>query len=110
MKKKYFVLLMAIVVFVAFFIYAGSDMVTIKKTGTKKGSVTFNHANHSKLDKCESCHHHKDDTADKKQSCSKCHSDAKGMKAMHQNCVKRCHKKDKKGPFKCNDCHKKKEN
>jgi len=109
MNKKFFVLLMAVVVFVAFFIYAGTDAMTIKKTGTKKGAVTFNHDAHAKVDKCEACHHSKEDKGDKKVSCAKCHSDKLGMKAMHKNCIKQCHKKDKKGPVKCNDCHKKKD-
>jgi hypothetical protein len=110
MKKKYFVLIMAIVVFVAFFIYSGTetDMKTVKKIGEKKGPVTFNHTAHSKLDKCDVCHHSKEDKGDKKVACTKCHSDKKGMKEMHKNCIKQCHKKDKKGPTKCNDCHKKK--
>jgi hypothetical protein len=108
MKKKYFVLLMAVVVFVAFFIYAGTEAMTIKKIGTKKGPVTFNHDAHAKYDKCEACHHSKEDTKDKKVACAACHSDKLGMKFMHKNCIKQCHKKEKKGPVKCNDCHKKK--
>ena len=94
---------------------------TIVLKGGKKGAVTFNHHKHQEMLKCADCHHGK--TADGKQApytegmkiekCEVCHNKtmankklAKPMKAFHVNC-KGCHKAKKKGPTKCNQCHKK---
>jgi len=101
------------------------DILVIKDPGfkkLKKAPVTFPHKMHSvelKL-KCTDCHHvYKDGKntwkeGDKVQKCSACHKKKKGpgklhnlMNAYHKNCIT-CHKKMKKGPRKCNQCHPKK--
>ena len=90
--------------------------VTIDKFKKKKSAVAFNHEAHSKKlkIKCVTCHHTK-----KQISCStdKCHgAKAEGKKPgggemsmkknpFHISCVD-CHKKEKKGPAKCKECHK----
>jgi hypothetical protein len=73
------------------------------------GVVAFNHAKHGK--DCAACHHK--DKAGAEQKCSKCHGDkTEGKKlslkeSFHAQC-KDCHKKVKKGPVKCDECHPKK--
>jgi hypothetical protein len=63
----------------------------------KNGKVTFPHKAH----------------ADKLGDCTKCHATKDGGKiagfnkdAAHNLC-KKCHETEKKGPTKCNECHKK---
>ena len=89
----------------------------------KKAPVSFPHKKHSVDYKlaCTECHHiYKDGKnvfkpGDKVQMCSKCHTSPKKNKgkmlslynAYHKNC-RTCHKKAKKGPTKCNQCHPKK--
>jgi hypothetical protein len=77
----------------------------------KKPAVTFTHKAHTeKVKACAECHHK--DAAGAEQKCSKCHGDkTEGKKlsakeAFHAQC-KDCHVKEKKGPTKCDDCHKK---
>lgn len=76
----------------------------------KKGDVTFSHAKH-KAQACAKCHH-KEKDGKKEVACHECHkaqkegNTPKAKDAFHDSC-KGCHKKDKKGPTKCNDCHKK---
>jgi uncharacterized paraquat-inducible protein A len=85
--------------------------VTIKEIQKSKPPVEFSHKAHAdKIGKCAECHHK--DEAGKEQKCSGCHK-AKMEKekesfkeVMHTKC-KGCHAKDKKGPTKCDDCHKK---
>jgi hypothetical protein len=83
--------------------------VAIKGVQKSKPPVSFDHKKHSAVD-CQKCHH-----ADKKggeQSCFKCHGEkADGKKleakeAFHKTC-KGCHAEGKKGPTKCDECHKK---
>jgi hypothetical protein len=80
----------------------------------------FNHDEHNELaeiEECNECHHvydeegnRIDDESSEDQSCSECHElEASGripalMKAFHLNC-KGCHKKQKKGPVMCGQCH-----
>ncbi|MFH1982813.1 MAG: cytochrome c3 family protein [Pseudomonadota bacterium] len=124
-------------VFVAAGIYAAAapDVIEMNDPGfTKhtKGIVAFTHGKHVKdhAITCGECHH--DDAGkplalkegDPVKKCSECHSAFeldkadKGMKkeekikkyykeAVHANCID-CHKKQKKGPTKCADCHPKK--
>jgi len=72
---------------------------------TKKGPVTFDHATHTSAS-CKECHH-----KGTQKKCFECHAAAdkdgtpKNKTAMHKNC-KGCHKKIKKGPTKCGECHK----
>ena len=87
------------------------EKVTIKEIQKTKAPVSFNHKAHAdKIGKCAECHHK--DAAGKEQKCSTCHKakkegDASDFKeAMHGKC-KGCHSKEKKGPTKCDDCHKK---
>ena len=83
----------------------------LKEIQKTKPPVAFSHKVHAdKVGKCAECHHK--DEAGKEQKCSGCHK-AKMEKekesfkeAMHTQC-KGCHQKEKKGPTKCDDCHKK---
>ena len=110
MKK--FATLFAVVmvaVFAATTVLAAPAKVEFKAS---KGTVTFDHEKHSKsIGKCAECHHK--DAASKEAKCSTCHAKGKGegkkvelKEAFHKNC-KDCHKAGKKGPEKCEGCHKK---
>jgi uncharacterized paraquat-inducible protein A len=87
------------------------EKITIKEVQKTKPPVVFAHKAHAdKIGKCATCHHK--DEAGKEQKCSGCHK-AKMEKekesfkeVMHTSC-KGCHQKEKKGPTKCDDCHKK---
>ena len=87
---------------------APPDKPIVLKAAKAKGAVTFDHAKHTKV--CATCHHK--DAAGKEQMCSKCHgAKTEGKKvslkeAFHTQC-KGCHQKEKKGPVKCDGCHKK---
>jgi uncharacterized paraquat-inducible protein A len=84
----------------------------VEFAGGSKGKVSFDHEKHSKsVGKCAECHHK--DAAGKEAKCSTCHAKGKGegkkvelKEAFHKNC-KDCHKAGKKGPEKCEGCHKK---
>lgn len=107
MKKL--IVLLAIVAFVgtAFTAIAMADNgpATIK-LDAKMGAVTFNHAAHqSRVPDCKTCHHNGVDAG----KCTTCHKKKKGdapsaKSAFHKTC-KGCHKKMKKGPTKCKQCH-----
>ncbi len=93
---------------------APPDKVVLKELQKTKAAVAFNHKAHGeKVKDCKTCHHQ--DAAGKEQKCStaKCHgAKADGKKvelkeAFHKQC-KDCHKKEKKGPEKCEGCHPKK--
>ena len=67
------------------------------KLPAKNGDVNFPHSKHKEI----------------KKDCTPCHDSAKGGKIAglgkdwaHKTC-KGCHEQMKKGPVKCNDCHKK---
>jgi hypothetical protein len=99
------------------------DVITLSDPTFKrdtKSPVEFNHKEHAvdyKID-CASCHHvYKDGKnvwkeGDKVAKCAECHTSARKTvdgvpslyKAFHDNC-RDCHKKEKKGPTKCNECH-----
>ncbi len=69
----------------------------------------FEHHKHQGHMKCNECHH-KNHEGETPKACHSCHHKKKGdapaiKDAYHKNC-KGCHKKGKKGPTKCNDCHK----
>ncbi len=87
---------------------APPDKPLVLKAAKAKGPVTFDHAKHGK--ECATCHHK--DAAGKEQGCDKCHgAKTEGKKvslkeAFHTQC-KGCHQKEKKGPVKCDECHKK---
>ncbi len=113
MKKKH-VALIVIIIFISSMAALGEMFVTIKKTGTKRGAVTFNHRRHKlpamELQKCRTCHH----VGNYSQSCSDagCHNDrvkdAEG-KRIHVTCIQKCHKPNvARTPTLCSDkrCHK----
>jgi len=87
---------------------APPDKPIVLKAAKAKGPVTFDHAKHGK--DCAVCHHK--DAPGKEQKCDKCHGAATDGKklslkeAFHTQC-KGCHQKEKKGPVKCDECHKK---
>jgi len=106
--------LIAVAVAVVFFtgavMAAPPDKMVLK--GGTKGAVAYNHKAHAeKVKGCNTCHHK--DAAGKEQTCGKCHgakTDGKKLsakEAFHQQC-KDCHKKEAKGPQKCDGCHAKK--
>jgi len=114
MKK--FMMLMAVVMVAVFSagVIVAADApakVTVKDVQKTKSAVTFDHKAHAdRIKNCAECHHK--DAAGKEQKCSGCHK-AKMEKekesfkeVMHTKC-KGCHQKGKKGPTKCDDCHKK---
>jgi hypothetical protein len=91
---------------------APPDKITIKEIQKTKSPVAYNHKAHAeKVKACKECHHK--DEAGKEQGCGKCHgAKAEGKKvdlkeAFHTQC-KACHKKEGKGPQKCDECHPKK--
>lgn len=124
--------------FVAAGLYAAAtpDVIQMNNPGFKKHKkaiVAFSHAKHSTDYKiaCGDCHH---DAAGKPlalkdgdpvKGCGECHKEFGKLskadkkmkkadkvkkyyeKAIHANCVG-CHKKIKKGPKKCSECHPKK--
>lgn len=75
----------------AFTVAYAADMVTYEN---KKGTVTFDHKTHGEKMDCTSCH---------EGTPAKIEID---KKAAHGDSCKGCHK-EKGGPTKCNDCHKK---
>ena len=137
-KKFLVVLAMVVSVFlVSAGLYAGTEVSDVVKMDDpiykkhKKGICEFTHKKHTEDYKisCGECHH--DDKGkpltlkmgDDVQKCSVCHKGTKKIKgkklskkekiiayqknALHANCIK-CHKKEKKGPTKCKQCHPKK--
>jgi hypothetical protein len=114
MKK--FAMILAVVmvaVFSAGVIVAADapEKIVIKEIQKSKPAVAMNHKAHAdRIGKCQTCHHKNE--AGKEQKCSECHKAAKSgdaidfKEAMHSKC-KGCHSKEKKGPTKCDECHKK---
>ncbi|MBI5577220.1 MAG: cytochrome c3 family protein [Deltaproteobacteria bacterium] len=114
MKK--FATFLAVVVAVMFsagvVIGAGApEKVSIDFVKKSKAAVQFNHKAHAdKIKNCKECHHKNE--AGKEEKCSTCHkAKAEGKtpdfkEALHAKC-RDCHKKQQKGPTKCDDCHKK---
>lgn len=107
MKKKFLAILTVAIFILPVVLLAGgpSQDIKVTKVGDKKGPTIYSHSKHAAagIKNCKECHH-KGSVSD---SCSKCHKGKDGMKALHDNC-KGCHKKMKKGPTGCNDCHQKK--
>jgi hypothetical protein len=130
MKKLAIVVLSTMVVMLfatgAFAVKASAApaKITIDDAAKKQPAVTFDHAAHGKLTKCETCHHTQKGlaagAATEVETCASCHLTPKDaatpkMSEMsmtknpfHMGCVK-CHKdsKNAKAPTKCTDCHKK---
>lgn len=114
MKQKYFAFAI-LIIFISSVIVLGENFVTIKKSGVKKGAVTFNHRRHKipameNGKKCRTCHH----AAVYSKSCSDsgCHNNSvkdAGGKRIHLTCIDKCHKdNNSKTPTGCSDkrCHK----
>lgn len=100
--------------------------ITLDQAAKKQPAVTFDHAAHGKLTKCETCHHTQKGLAatstDEVKPCASCHTtpekaDTPKISEMsptknpyHIACVK-CHKEmlkeHPKSPTKCVECHKK---
>ena len=82
---------------------------TLDFNGKSKKVANFPHHEHqTRLGDCKTCHHKSDGSTHR--ACKSCHQGKKGdapaiKSAYHKNC-KGCHKKGKKGPTKCNGCHK----
>jgi DnaJ-class molecular chaperone len=96
----------------------GPETVTLDYNKAKKKVENFNHKKHQEeivKGDCKVCHHKKEEGKDAR-TCASCHADksqeikdskGKVMKiqdAYHERC-KGCHKKEKKGPTKCKECH-----
>ena len=99
---------------------APPENITIDDCVAKKSAVEFPHAAHFELTECSTCHHTQEnlskETADEAKPCSECHNEPEKKSTpscsqsslkknhYHINCVD-CHKAEKAGPTKCNDCH-----
>ena len=106
-----FVLVAGVFAFSGFSAQAGTNEdcpkapITLK---SKKGAVTFKHDVH-KAESCKKCHHKAKD-GKIGVACGECHKAKaendvpKAKKAFHGQCIT-CHKKVKKGPTKCKECH-----
>ncbi|HEY5765306.1 MAG TPA: cytochrome c3 family protein [Candidatus Deferrimicrobiaceae bacterium] len=115
--KKLFVLLAAVLAVALAFgpgMASPPDKMILKEIQKTKAPVAFDHKAHTgKVKECKECHHK--DAAGKEQKCStaSCHggkADGKKVElkeACHTQC-KGCHKKEKAGPVKCDECHPKK--
>ncbi len=100
--------------------------ITIDDAAKKQPAVTFDHAAHGKLTKCETCHHTQKGldakAAIEVATCASCHTTPEKATTpkisemsptknpYHIGCVK-CHKdgakEHPKAPTKCVECHKK---
>lgn len=94
--------------------------ITIDDCVAKKSAVAFPHELHFEKYECSTCHHTQEnltkDTADQAKPCSECHMEPEKASTpicsqmspkknpFHIKCVS-CHKEEKAGPTKCNDCH-----
>ena len=111
-KAAFWTALVVAAVFAAGTVFAAApEKIVLKEIQKNKPPVSFTHKAHGeKVKECAACHHK--DAAGSEQKCSKCHgAKAEGKKvdlkeAFHTQC-KGCHQKEKKGPTKCDDCHKK---
>ena len=116
MKKKTVAILSVIAMSV---MMLGATVVCAQDKGPAKLDIDFNskgkkvlgfdHHGHQGHLKCGDCHH-KAAEGETPKACHSCHHKKKGdapsiKDAYHKNC-KGCHKKAKKGPTKCNACHK----
>ena len=95
--KKSLILIAILSIFGASMLFAAGmpkGDIQIKKTGSSKGSVTFNHDKHKKLEVFKKC--------------ADCHNAVKSKSDAHKLCMV-CHAKtpDPTGPKKCSECHKK---
>ena len=103
MKKMLLLLVVAAFVVGSALAVVAADAPATVKLDAKMGAVTLDHAKHSGMTDCKTCHH----AGVEAGKCSACH-DAKAdvpkaKDAFHKVC-KDCHK-EKNGPTKCNGCH-----
>jgi hypothetical protein len=99
---------------------APPEHITIDDCVNKKSAVEFPHAAHFDKMECSTCHHTQEnltkDSTEEVKPCSECHNEPEKKSTpscsqtslkknqFHINCVA-CHKEEKAGPTKCNDCH-----
>ena len=125
MKKVLFILMGILSGFILVIVVANSqeDMQVIGNDAfdnPQRPPSVFKHDEHNELaqiEDCNQCHHVYDDDGNLQEeessedmSCSDCHDlEPSGnkpglMKAFHRNC-KECHRRQKKGPLMCGQCH-----
>jgi hypothetical protein len=79
------------------------DKAVINSIQKLKPGVPFDHRAHvMRAADCKECHH----KMGEERKCSACHFGAKLKDVYHRQC-KNCHKKQGKGPTRCEGCHKK---
>lgn len=124
-KYNRFYLPCAVLLLLAFFCAAAfcqEDMVAVDRgdfAHPQRPAAVFRHEAHNEkagLEDCSVCHHlYEDgklvpDESSEDQNCSDCHplkssKTTPGLrKAFHTLCIS-CHKKEKKGPLLCGECH-----
>ena len=103
MKKMLLMLVVVVFVLGSALAAVAADAPATVKFEAKMGNVTLDHAKHSGMTDCKTCHH----LGVEAGACRSCHGvkpDApKAKDAFHKVC-KDCHK-EKNGPTKCNGCH-----
>lgn len=121
--KKFYIIILILIISCPHWIYAQEDMKNIYSPAFKKHQrppAVFFHDKHNKkasLEDCSICHHYYEDgqliegVMSVGQPCSDCHHLDKDkesklplMDAYHNRCIN-CHKKKKKGPLACGECH-----
>ena len=95
MKKSLFILAVSFIfgISVLFAATIPKGDMKIKKVGDIQGQATYNHEKHSKIKGADDC--------------KGCHEAVKTQANAHKLCTT-CHRNEKKGPVKCNECHVKK--
>lgn len=116
MKKLVILLTAVLAVALAFGpgMAAPPDKMVLQEIQKIKSPVAFDHKAHgARAKECKVCHHQDEAGKERKCSAAACHgAKADGNKvglkeAFHMQC-KDCHKAEKKGPVKCDECHPKK--
>jgi len=124
MLKKIVLISSLVFVLVITYAYSQEDMKFVSNNAFEKPqrpSSVFVHDTHNEMaeleDNCAICHHVYDDNGKQAEGessedspCAECHGLKKEgnvpslMNAYHKNCIS-CHKKEKKGPLACGECH-----
>ena len=102
MKKMLLLLVVAAFVIGSALAVVAADAPATVKLDAKMGTVTLDHAKHSGMTDCATCHHKGVEAG----ACSTCHDGTKAPAAkdvFHKVC-KDCHK-EKNGPTGCKGCH-----
>ena len=111
-KISVLLIILAIVMFAGVVVAEQAPGTVVLKASM--GGVKFDHAQHAKAAKCDTCHHAakagKTPTS-AHEKCTDCHTatpvapvTANAKTAFHNTCIE-CHKKEGKGPQKCTECH-----